>query len=193
MVALARAGDAYLVEHLDRLVGEREGARLRVLLQHVLDLTANLADRIQRRAWVLKDHRHLAPAQVAHLLFAGGAHVDPSETHRAFDDASGTVKDTHDRIGGDRFSRAGLTDDTNRLALADTHVDVLHRAHHAAPGAELDGEVRDIEQRHGLCHSASSRAPLRIDNVAQPISEQVEAEDGDHQRGAGKQRNPPFA
>src|SRR6478735_929783 len=39
----------------------------------------------------------------------------------------------------------------------------------------------------------SSRAPLRIDDVAQTVAEQIEAEHGDHQRKTGKQRDPPFA
>src|SRR5262249_44993609 len=39
----------------------------------------------------------------------------------------------------------------------------------------------------------SSRAPLRIDDVAQAVAEQVEAEHRDHQRGAREERDPPFA
>src|SRR5262249_17909649 len=102
-------------------------------------------------------HRHLTPAQVAHLLLAGGAHVEPREMHGAVDDASSTVEDAHDRIRSDRFSRAGLADDADRLALADAHVDVLHRAHDPAPRRELDGEVGDIEQRNGLGHGIHVR------------------------------------
>src|SRR5215470_10693732 len=38
-----------------------------------------------------------------------------------------------------------------------------------------------------------SRPPLRIDDVAQAIAKQVEAEHRDHQRKAGEKRDPPFA
>src|SRR3954451_19631844 len=38
-----------------------------------------------------------------------------------------------------------------------------------------------------------SRPPLRVDDVAQAVAEEVEAEHGDHQRQAGKKRDPPFA
>src|SRR6202795_130113 len=38
-----------------------------------------------------------------------------------------------------------------------------------------------------------SRPTLRIDDVAQPVAEQVEAEHRDHQRETRKQRDPPFA
>src|SRR6186713_575040 len=39
----------------------------------------------------------------------------------------------------------------------------------------------------------ASRAPLRIDDVAQPVAQQIEAEHRDHQREAWKERDPPFA
>src|ERR671934_1407026 len=39
----------------------------------------------------------------------------------------------------------------------------------------------------------NSGSPLRIDDIAQPIAEQVEAEHRDHQRGAGEERDPPLA
>src|SRR5258708_38124289 len=38
-----------------------------------------------------------------------------------------------------------------------------------------------------------SRPPLRIDDVAQAVAEQIEAEHRDHQREAREQCDPPFA
>src|SRR5882757_2093484 len=38
-----------------------------------------------------------------------------------------------------------------------------------------------------------SRSSLRIDDVAQTVAEQVEAEHRDHQREPREQRDPPFA
>jgi hypothetical protein len=152
VIALARAGDPHLIEHLDRLVGERRGIGLRVLLQHVLDLVADLADRIERRARVLEDHRHFASAQIAHLVFTGGAHVEAGEMHGAFGDPAGAVEDAHHRIGGDRLAGAGLPDDADGLALGDGHVDVLDRAHDAAAGRELHGEVGNVEEGDSFGH-----------------------------------------
>ena len=74
-----RPGDAHLLEDADGLLGDVVGAGLRVLAQHVLDLVADLADRVEGRARVLEDHRDLAAAQVAHLALAGRAHVDAGE------------------------------------------------------------------------------------------------------------------
>src|SRR5215475_7653006 len=41
--------------------------------------------------------------------------------------------------------------------------------------------------------AAPSGAPLRVDDVAQPVAEKIEAEHRDHQRGAWKERDPPLA
>src|SRR5882757_4936507 len=38
----------------------------------------------------------------------------------------------------------------------------------------------------------SSRPPLRVDDVAQAVAEQIEAEHRDHQRQTREQRDPPF-
>src|SRR5438128_5028035 len=38
-----------------------------------------------------------------------------------------------------------------------------------------------------------SRPPLRVDDVAQAVAEQIEAEHRDHQRQPREQRDPPFA
>ena len=67
VVALLRIGDAHPAQRIDRLLLDVGGHRLHVLEQDVLDLLADLADRIERGARVLEDHRDLAAAQIAHL------------------------------------------------------------------------------------------------------------------------------
>ena len=58
-----------------------------MLQQDVLDLPADLADRVQRRARILEDHRYLTAAKAAHVVFAGLPHVDAAgEHHRTFGD-----------------------------------------------------------------------------------------------------------
>ena len=101
VIALLRPCDAHLLEDGDGLLGLVVGAGLGVLAQHVLDLVPDLADRVQGRARVLKDHRDLAPAQVAHLALAGLAHVDAGKGHGTLGDAPGAVEDAHHRIGRD--------------------------------------------------------------------------------------------
>src|SRR5579863_9999127 len=52
--------------------------------------------------------------------------------------------------------------------------------------------VRSLTSSSGNALIGSS-SPLRIDQIAQAVAEQVEAEHCDHQRAAGKERDPPLA
>src|SRR5215470_1626579 len=62
------------------------------------------------------------------------------------------------------------------------------------PRRVVNSTVRSLTSSSGTVSViAPSRAALRIDDVAQAVAEQVEAEHRDHQRGAGEERNPPFA
>ena len=149
VIALLRARNAHLLEDRDGLLGLVVGPGLGVLAQHVLDLVADLADGVERRARVLEDHRDLAPAQIAHLPLARLAHVDAGEAHRALGDAPGAVEDAHHGIRRDRLAGARLADDGQRLALGDRDVDVLHGLHRAAARCELHREIADVEQRDG--------------------------------------------
>ena len=96
MVALARARNAHLVEHLDGLVGELRGIDLRVLPKHVLDLMTNLADRIERGPRILEHHGYFAPAQLAHLILARRDEIKAAEMHRALRNAAGAIENAHD-------------------------------------------------------------------------------------------------
>ena len=147
MIALARTRDLDLLQRLDRLLAAIADLRLlHVLAQHVLDLVADFADRVERRARVLEDHRDFAAAQIAHLVLGRGLDVDAGEHHRALGDLAGAVEDPHHGIGRHRFAGAGLADDAERLALGHGDVDVLHRLDDAAPCREFHREIVDVEQ-----------------------------------------------
>jgi hypothetical protein len=147
VIALFRPRDLHLAQHLDRFFLDIAHVGLYVLLQHVFDLAADLADRIQRRARILEDHRHFAAAQVAHHVFFRILHIDAGEYDRPVRNRSGAVENAHDGIGGNRFSGAGFADDTERLALCERDIDLLDRANDAAAGRKLDGNVLDFEKR----------------------------------------------
>src|SRR5215813_14838 len=59
------------------------------------------------------------------------------------------------------------------------------------PRRVVNSTVRSRTSSSGI--AVMSRAPLRVDDVAQAIAQKIEAEHRRHQRGAGKERNPPFA
>src|SRR3954454_25329254 len=61
------------------------------------------------------------------------------------------------------------------------------------PRRVANSTVRSLTSSSGWAVMVSpSRPPLRVDDVAQAVAEQVEAEHRDHQRKAGKQRDPPL-
>src|ERR1700687_3656534 len=45
----------------------------------------------------------------------------------------------------------------------------------------------------GVAPPMPLRPPLRVDQVAQPVAQQVEAEYRDHQRATGEEGDPPLA
>src|ERR1700720_3325934 len=62
------------------------------------------------------------------------------------------------------------------------------------PRRVANSTVRSLTSSSGCAVIFSiSRPSLRIDDVAQAVAEQVEAEHRDHQGDTGKQRDPPFA
>src|ERR1700694_4733438 len=62
------------------------------------------------------------------------------------------------------------------------------------PRLVANSTVRSLTSSSGCAVMvASSRPSLWIDDVAQTVAEQVEAEHRDHQRKAGEQCDPPFA
>src|SRR5688572_25109334 len=62
------------------------------------------------------------------------------------------------------------------------------------PRRVANSTVRFLMSRSGWAvMPASSIAPLRIDEIAHAVAEQVEAEHRDHQRQAREEGDPPFA
>src|ERR1700761_6124658 len=62
------------------------------------------------------------------------------------------------------------------------------------PRRVANSTVRSLTSSNGCAVMVlPSRPALRIDDVSETVAEQVEAEHRDHQREAGKQRDPPFA
>ena len=63
--------------------------------------------------------------------------VGAVEHRRARFDASRRLRDqTHQRVTGDGFARAGFADDAQRLALFDVKTHVVDRAHDPVAGVE---------------------------------------------------------
>ena len=67
----------------------------------------------------------------------------------ALDPAGGRRDEAHDRVAGDGFARAGLSDDAEGLAAFEGEAHAVHRAIDAAAGMKIGAEVGDGEERHG--------------------------------------------
>src|SRR6266550_7055923 len=93
---LARLRDAHLLEHAERF-GARLGGVLALMeADRLADLIADREHRIQRRHWLLEDHRDLRPADVAQRRGIGGCEIDdraggPGERETAAEDPAATV------------------------------------------------------------------------------------------------------
>ena len=160
VVALLRPRDPDPGQRLDRLFLRVARIRLDMLQQHVLDLPADGADRIERGARILEDHRHLASTQRAHRAPRRIAQVDAREGNGSLRDLPGTVEDAHDGVGRHRLAGTRFADDADRLPLADIEIDRLDSADHALAGGEFDREVAHAEQRRAF-RGCGHHRPLR--------------------------------
>ena len=104
-----------------------ERARPRLCLVHpqmdeqrLLDLLADLHDRIERGHRLLEDHGNVAAAYLAHLLVRKGKQVTALEQHAAPGDAAGRLgEEAHDGERGHRFAATGFAHDGDDLAALD--------------------------------------------------------------------------
>ena len=103
----------------------------------------------------------------------------------------------------DRLARARLADDAEHLARGDVEIDAPHRVDRTVLGVERDVQVADLEDRLAPRPGAGSSAPssvgdrlhfgrrwpsdrqlLRIERVAQAVTDEVHAQHRDHDREA---------
>jgi hypothetical protein len=99
MIALAGARDLDLLERCDRPIRHLRAIDLNVLQQHILDLMADLADRVEREPRALEDHRHFAATHVAHLIFGRRPDIDAGKLNGALGNLAGAIENPHHGIG----------------------------------------------------------------------------------------------
>jgi len=148
VVTMGGVDDAHLVEHLDRLFARGQPGCLRMAHQHVFDLTADGANRIECGARILENHRDLASAQIAQggLRRTGQRHA--VETGRATGGRAGGIEQAEHGIGGDRFAGAALADHTEDFTFLDRERNLVKGTDDAVPGAKLDRQT--IHRQQGM-------------------------------------------
>ncbi|BDE05869.1 hypothetical protein WPS_11450 [Vulcanimicrobium alpinum] len=105
---------------------------------------------VERRHRILKDHRDVAAADLAHLGFALRQQVLAFEEDAAALDPPVRGDQTHDRERGDRFAGARFADDPERGARFDGEREPVHGSDGAVFGLERRLEVVDLEQSQVL-------------------------------------------
>ena len=146
-----RVGQPHLadqLEHAPRAL--RPGAAEAVHLQRFLDLVADAHVRRQRCRRVLRDERRLAPADAPQLGGPKGQQVSALEPNRPRTHAAARPPEAEQRAGGRRLARARLADESVRLARPHLEGDLVDDVRPAVAGPEVDGEVLDLDEAHGV-------------------------------------------
>ena len=113
------------------------------------NLFADRQDRIERRHRVLKDHRDLAAANLAHLRSGFLEQVFAFEEYLALRiDPAGPLDEAHDRKRVDRLARSRFADDAQRRTGIERIREAVDGGDQAVLGVERRPEVLDLEQRH---------------------------------------------
>src|SRR5882757_609941 len=114
------------------------------------DLLADPHHRVQRGHRILEDHPDLFTTYLVQVPFRGVEEVGALEGHRSADDPARRLGDQPEhRHHGDALAGAGFADHAEDLALIHGEADAVDRAHRAVHGAELHGQVLDLQQRAG--------------------------------------------
>ena len=132
--------------------------------QNVLDLLSDPADRIERGARALEDHRDFPAPQLAHRAFRP-EDIGAAERDRPQADAGGLVEKSHDGEGENGLSRSAFTDDAEDFSSFDGESDVFERLDGARARFEVEGKPVDAKQWDAhvrLRGSTMSRRPSPI-------------------------------
>ena len=96
---------------------------------------------------LLKDHRNVAAADLAHALIVEFEQVAPLEHDAATGNAAGqTRQQPHDGERRNRLSGAGLADNRDDFARRDPKAQAFDGADDPARGRELNVQVLHLEQ-----------------------------------------------
>ena len=147
-------------------------ARSRMSRQHLADLQAHRQHRIEAGSRLLKDHRHVAAAHLAHLGFRHRQQLATRQAHAARHDAAGIGQQAHERQRRHRLAATRLAQQGIGFARPHGEGNVIHRTHDPAGPVDPGGQTRHFQQRSAhvgafmlpprrLCAAASACADQR--------------------------------
>ncbi len=141
-------GDADQVEQLHGPGPGLGFADVLVGQDRLLELPADRVHGVQAGHGVLEDHGDLLAPDSGLLLVGQPEQVAAAEVDLAAD-AGRAGKQAHDRQGGHALAGARLADDPQHLPRLEGIADAPHGVDDAVVGGEVDGQVLDLEHRHG--------------------------------------------
>ena len=142
-------GNADELKQLKRACARLSVGHVQVNLQRFHHLLADRKDRIERGHRLLENHRDVAAALLAHLLFGKLEQVLSFKQDLPLGDPAGLGEQAHDRERRDRLAAAGFPDHGDDLAAIDRIGDAFHCADRAARGLEPHMQVAHLEQGRG--------------------------------------------
>lgn len=102
---LRRIGNLHLFQQGDGFLPRRQAAHRLMMANDFHHLLPNAPGGIQRRHWLLEDHRHARAAPFTHLLFAGIQHILAQQRYAALMNVIAAFRQQpHCQHGGDGFT-----------------------------------------------------------------------------------------
>src|SRR5688572_17091846 len=110
------------------------------------DLLADCIDRIERRHRVLKDHRDVIAADLAHAVFRCRGQLFVLEFYRPSRDPPGRIDQPHYRQRRYRLTAARLPDQAHQFPFTDAETHVIYGLYEAGPCWEYCLKIGYFEQ-----------------------------------------------
>src|SRR5260370_31366063 len=133
--------------------------------QRFADLVGNRQNRIERRHWILEDHRDFPAADRAKLARRHRQHI-----LAGMEDPSGRTcrrgrMEAKNRQCRHALSAAGFADNTERFSLGEVKADIVYSGEPAAFAAKLNSQIVDFEQ---IAHVSTFSRGSRVSRKPSP-------------------------
>src|SRR4051812_15448578 len=193
-----RLRDLHQPEHLDRPVARFTGAHALMQTHGFANLFADGEYRIERGHRLLEDHGYLVAADPTHLFVARCGEVVPPVDDLAADNPPNAAgEEPHDRERRDALAAAGFANQPHRRPVLYVEGHTIDGTKLAVAGKERGLKIANAEERSHSDDTAILRSTLggalepRVENVAEPVTQEIDAEHGEEDAETWKQREPP--
>ena len=132
-----RIGNAHQVQQVDGPLAAGLLITALMDLNRFHNLVADGEARVEAGHWILEDHRHFRPHQLAPLFFRDALQIAAVKFQFVRHHPAGIVNQPHNRQRADGFTGAGLPDDTDHFTLLHAIADAVYGAERRVFIAEM--------------------------------------------------------